>query len=169
MEKSVRAVKVGKGKAPLHQGIMKLLVDFKKYRRGVTVSPSKGGFSRLSKMPGSKAQLLLGLSPLSPMPKSRDTILDFEEDSLSQDGDLLVVVSKDGDSSKEDHTVSDFGKFGERGNSLNMVDVDPIEKGPAKGLDRNQTLTKKLQFHLKVVKNMKDLSVAKEQQNPTGK
>ena len=34
MKKSVRAVKVGKGKAPLHQGLMKLLFDFEKEKRG---------------------------------------------------------------------------------------------------------------------------------------
>eukprot|EP01018_Ginkgo_biloba_P005442 Gb_21171 [translate_table: standard] len=173
MEKFVRAVKAGKGKAPLHQGLMKLLVDFEKDRRGVVASPSKGGFSRLS------------------------------------DGDPSVTVSKDGGSrkrkppskvlnasmskysSEEDHTVSEIGKLGEGGNSLKVVDADPIEKGPTKGLDGIQTLIKELRCHLyvlnglegslssacacinlltleitnylkEVVKNMKDLSAAKE-------
>lgn len=79
---------------------MKLLVDFEKDRRGVVAGPLKGGFSRLGGTPVSKAQLLLGPAPPSPLPKSRDTASDFEDDSLSQDGDPPVVVPKDGGSRK---------------------------------------------------------------------
>lgn len=79
-----------------------------------------------------------------------------------------------------------------------MSNADFIEKGPTKGLDGTQTLIEELRCHLKVlnglgrslsstcacinlltleitnylkevVKNMKDLSAAKEQQNPIGK
>eukprot|EP01018_Ginkgo_biloba_P033438 Gb_00181 [translate_table: standard] len=170
------------------KGLMKLLVDFEKDRRGVTAGPSKGVFSRLSGMPVSKVQLLLGPAPFSPMPKSGDTVLNSEEDWLSQDGDPPVVGSKDGGGRKRKPPSQ----------VLNVADADPVEKGPAKGLDGTQTLTKELRCHLKVlnrlggslsntcacinlltleitnylkevVKNLKDLSVAKEQQNPTWK
>eukprot|EP01018_Ginkgo_biloba_P037263 Gb_40874 [translate_table: standard] len=102
------------------------------------------------------------------------------------------------DSSKEEHIVSEVGKFGQGGSSLKMAEADPVAKGPAKGPDETQTLTKELRYHLKVlnglggslsstcacinlltleitnylkevVKNLKDLSAAKEQQNPIGK
>lgn len=44
MEKLVKVVKVGKGKAPLHQGIMKLLFYFEKKRRGIATGPFREGF-----------------------------------------------------------------------------------------------------------------------------
>eukprot|EP01018_Ginkgo_biloba_P017812 Gb_02791 [translate_table: standard] len=173
-------MKAGKGKAPLHQGLMKLLVDFEKDRRGDVVVPLKGGFSRLSGTPVSKAQLLLGPTPPSPLLKSRDTASNYEDDSL------------------KDHKISELGNFGEGGNSLKVPEADPIEKGPTKGLDGTHTLTEELRCHLtvlnrlggslsrtyacinlltveitnylkEVVKNMKDLSAAKEQQSPVGK
>eukprot|EP01018_Ginkgo_biloba_P023420 Gb_40337 [translate_table: standard] len=238
MEKSVRTVKARKGKAPLHQGLMKLLVDFKKDRRGAMTGPSKGGFSRLSGTPISKAQLLLGPAPLSLMPNSGDTVLNSEDDSLSQDEDPPIAISKEGDSRKrkppsqvpnaslakcsrrstrlqkkdaikakivdyvessgEDHTVSEMGIFGEWDNSPKVADVAPVVKGLAKAPDGTQTLTEELRCHLKVlnglggslsstcpcinlltleitnylkevVKNMKSLNAAKEQQDPAGK
>eukprot|EP01018_Ginkgo_biloba_P002004 Gb_02440 [translate_table: standard] len=95
------------------------------------------------------------------------------------------------DSSKEDHTVSEVGKFGEEGNSLKVAEADPVEKGPAKGPYWTQTLIEELRCNLKVlnglggslsstcacinlltleitnylkevVKNLKDLSAVKE-------
>eukprot|EP01018_Ginkgo_biloba_P022712 Gb_36500 [translate_table: standard] len=207
MEKSVRAVKVGKGKAPFHQGLMKLLVDFENDKRGDVAGPSKGGFSRRSGTPVSKAQLLLGPASLSLVLKSRDTVSDSEEDSLSQEGDAPVAGSKDGGSKKRKPLSqvlnANLAKCSRRSirlqkNSLKVAEADPVEKGPAKGLDGTQTLTEELRCHLKVlnglggslsstcacrnlltleitnylkevVKNLKDLSAAKEQQNPAGK
>eukprot|EP01018_Ginkgo_biloba_P011438 Gb_30590 [translate_table: standard] len=192
-DKTNQVVKTRKGKAPLHQGLMKLLVDFEKDRRGAIAGPHKGGFSRLSGTPVSKAQLLLGLAPPSPLSKSRDTALDSEDDSLSQDGDSPVPAPKDGGSKKRKPPSQVLNA-----NLAKCVGSNPIEKGPAKGLDGTQTLTKELRCHLKVlnglggslsstyacinlltleityylkevVKNMMDLSAAKEQQNPAGK
>eukprot|EP01018_Ginkgo_biloba_P020672 Gb_03668 [translate_table: standard] len=124
--RKIPTMKAGKGKAPLHQGVMKLLVDFEKDRRGAMMGPLKGGFSRLSGTLVSKAQLLLRLAPLSPMPKFRDTVSDPEDDSLK----FL----------EEDHTTSEMGNFGEGGNSPKVVDVALVTKGPAKAPDRTQSL-----------------------------
>eukprot|EP01018_Ginkgo_biloba_P005924 Gb_25597 [translate_table: standard] len=102
------------------------------------------------------------------------------------------------DSSEEDHTVSEVGKIVEGGCSFKMAGTDPLEKGPVKGPDGTPTLIEELRCHLKVlnglggslsntcacinlltleitnylrevVKNLKDLSAAKEQQKPAGK
>eukprot|EP01018_Ginkgo_biloba_P031174 Gb_36132 [translate_table: standard] len=60
LEKSVLAAKSGKGKPPLHQGLMKMLVDFVSNKSSPAAGPSKGGFTRVSGTPITKAQLLLG-------------------------------------------------------------------------------------------------------------
>eukprot|EP01018_Ginkgo_biloba_P013977 Gb_31793 [translate_table: standard] len=100
MEKSVKAVKAGKGKSPLHQGLMKMLVDFKMNRKSIAAGPSKGGFVRISGTPVSKAQLLLGSAPSSPLLVSGDSASNSEEVSRSQDGDFLAANPKDGGGKK---------------------------------------------------------------------
>eukprot|EP01018_Ginkgo_biloba_P000761 Gb_31624 [translate_table: standard] len=42
----VLAAKSGKGKPPLHQGLMKMLVDFFSSKNSPAMGPSKGGFTR---------------------------------------------------------------------------------------------------------------------------
>eukprot|EP01018_Ginkgo_biloba_P015036 Gb_26367 [translate_table: standard] len=96
LKKLVKLVKAGKGKAPLHQGILNLLFDFEKEKRSAAAGPSRGGFSRLSKTPVSKAQLLMEPAPGSPALKSSETILDSEEDSASQEDDIPLVGTREG-------------------------------------------------------------------------
>eukprot|EP01018_Ginkgo_biloba_P026278 Gb_21957 [translate_table: standard] len=71
----------GKGKVPLHQGLMKLIVEFALNRKKSVAGPSKGGFARVSGSPISKAQLLLG--PILASPPSGDSATDSEGDSKS--------------------------------------------------------------------------------------
>eukprot|EP01018_Ginkgo_biloba_P012407 Gb_17604 [translate_table: standard] len=96
------------------------------------------------------------------------------------------------DSLEEDHTMSNISKNMEGGFSFKMMGIDPLEKGLVKGPNGTQTLVEELKCHLKVlnglggslsstctcinlltleiidymkdiVKNLKDLSVKKEQ------
>eukprot|EP01018_Ginkgo_biloba_P018070 Gb_20417 [translate_table: standard] len=92
----VKAIKVGKGKAPLHQGLLKLLFDYEKEKKSAVVGPSKGGFSRLSGTPVSKSQLLLGPAPVSLAPKSDETVSNSKEDSVSQGDDTPLAGTKEG-------------------------------------------------------------------------
>eukprot|EP01018_Ginkgo_biloba_P015417 Gb_19919 [translate_table: standard] len=59
----VLMAKSGKGKPPLHQGLMKMLVDFVSSKSSPAAGPSKGGFTKVSGTPITKAQLLLGPIP----------------------------------------------------------------------------------------------------------
>eukprot|EP01018_Ginkgo_biloba_P029985 Gb_34038 [translate_table: standard] len=79
------AAKVGKGKAPLHQGLMKLLADFELNKKSVIAGPSKVGFIKVNWVPISKAQLLLVPTSSSPLLVSGDTVTDSEGDSKSPD------------------------------------------------------------------------------------
>eukprot|EP01018_Ginkgo_biloba_P031260 Gb_18254 [translate_table: standard] len=205
LEKSVNSIKAGKGKAPLHQGLMKLLFDYEKEKRSAAAGPTRRGFSRLSWTPVSKAWLLLGPTPISPAPKFGEAVSDSEEDSCKRRSTRLQKKSTEKakivdfvDPSEEDHTVSEVDKNMKGGCSFKMAGFEPLEKGPVKGPDGTQTLIEKLRCHLKllnglgsslsntcacinlltleitnylkeVVKTLKDLSAAKEQQKPTGK
>eukprot|EP01018_Ginkgo_biloba_P016428 Gb_28058 [translate_table: standard] len=91
---AVQIMKEGEG--PLHQGLMKLLFDHEKEKKSVAAGPTRGGFSTLSGTPVSKAQLLLGHGPVSPTPKSSETISDSEEDLVSQGDDTPLARSKEG-------------------------------------------------------------------------
>eukprot|EP01018_Ginkgo_biloba_P012096 Gb_21298 [translate_table: standard] len=55
VEKSVKTVKSGRGKFPLHQGLLNLLFQFEKAKSGSTVISVKGNFHRVSGTPVSKA------------------------------------------------------------------------------------------------------------------
>lgn len=81
LEKSMNVVKARKGKAPLHQGLMKLIVNFESNKKSVVVGPSKGDFVKVSGAPISKAQLLLGPTSSSPLLVSGDTTKYSEGDS----------------------------------------------------------------------------------------
>eukprot|EP01018_Ginkgo_biloba_P016143 Gb_31689 [translate_table: standard] len=95
MEKSVKAVKAGKGKAPLHQGLMKMLADFELHRKSTTAGPTKGVFVRVSGALVSKAQLLLGPTPSSPLVISSDTASDSNGDSRNLGGDCPTTNPKE--------------------------------------------------------------------------
>eukprot|EP01018_Ginkgo_biloba_P032039 Gb_30895 [translate_table: standard] len=100
MEKSVNAAKARKGKNPLYQGLMKLIVDFDSKRKCSSTGSSKGVFVRVSGAPISKSQLLLGLVPPSPHLVSVDTASDLEGDSGSQERTNPVINPKEKGSKK---------------------------------------------------------------------
>ena len=84
MEKSLILVKIGKGKSPLHQGLMKLIIEFVFSKNPSVAGPSKG-FSRVSGTPISKAQLLLGPIQATSNADSSDSDSEAEGDSRSQE------------------------------------------------------------------------------------
>eukprot|EP01018_Ginkgo_biloba_P028000 Gb_41589 [translate_table: standard] len=100
MEKFVHAVKAGKGKAPLHQGPMKMIADFEINRKSFIAGPSKGGFLRVRSAPISKAQLFLGPAPSSPLLVSGDTATDSEGDSRSPERNCPATNPKEKGSRK---------------------------------------------------------------------
>eukprot|EP01018_Ginkgo_biloba_P031263 Gb_18255 [translate_table: standard] len=63
LQKSVKAVKVGRGKVPLHQGLVKSLYQSAK-EKGGALGGLEGGFPRSIGTPISRAQLRLGAAPL---------------------------------------------------------------------------------------------------------
>lgn len=84
LEKSVKSVKASKGKLPLHQGLLKLLVNFEKAKNP---SPSMipRGLLRSSGTPVSRAQLLLGPTVITPKSSAEPSKEEEEEDSPSED------------------------------------------------------------------------------------
>ena len=48
LEKLLIVAKSGKGKSPLHQGLMKILFDFVSRKNSPAAGPSKGDFSRVN-------------------------------------------------------------------------------------------------------------------------
>eukprot|EP01018_Ginkgo_biloba_P013007 Gb_10057 [translate_table: standard] len=94
LEKSIEVVKTRKGRVHLHQGLLKLLYLHEKDKRGSSARFVRGGFPRTIKTPISKAQLLLGPAPTSPILKTNAVILDLEEDSDNKGGDIPLEVSK---------------------------------------------------------------------------
>eukprot|EP01018_Ginkgo_biloba_P010247 Gb_13456 [translate_table: standard] len=84
MEKSLISVKTGKGKSPLHQGLMKLIMEFVFSKNPSVAGPSKG-FSKVSGTPITKAQLLLGPIQAASNADSGDSDSEAEGDSGSQE------------------------------------------------------------------------------------
>eukprot|EP01018_Ginkgo_biloba_P013399 Gb_10421 [translate_table: standard] len=126
LEKSIKTVKSGKGKLPLHQGLLKMLVNYEKAR--ITSAPLilKGNLIRTSGTLVSKAQLLLSLASL--VPKTSVDSFDLEEE---------------GDNPSEDTGVSIRKK-------------EPMEKikDSAKIPPNNQNVLKELKSHLKVLNSL---------------
>eukprot|EP01018_Ginkgo_biloba_P040070 Gb_10384 [translate_table: standard] len=77
-------VKVGKGKLPLHQGLLKLLVNCEK-ARNPSPSATPKGLLRPSGTPMSRAQLLLGPTAVAPKSSVESSESEEEEDSPSED------------------------------------------------------------------------------------
>eukprot|EP01018_Ginkgo_biloba_P007467 Gb_18855 [translate_table: standard] len=100
MEKSVHVVKVGKGKSPLHQGLMKMIEDFEINRKSSIAGPSKGGFVRVSGAPISKAYLLLGPALSSPLLVSGDMATDSKGDYGSPERNFPTINPKEKGSRK---------------------------------------------------------------------
>eukprot|EP01018_Ginkgo_biloba_P022470 Gb_12244 [translate_table: standard] len=151
LEKSIKVVKTEKGRVPLHQGLLKLLYLHEKDKRGSSARSVKRGFPRTSKTPVSKAQLLLGPTPASPILKTSAIISDTEEDSDSQGEDIPFEGSKkDGARKrkpspqaltanlakcKEEIEDSDAGKSVEVGKFAKDVGPRIPDKGSVKGPD----------------------------------
>eukprot|EP01018_Ginkgo_biloba_P036449 Gb_16274 [translate_table: standard] len=184
MEKSVRAVKISKRKSPLHQGLMKMLVDFEMNKKGNVTGPFKGGFTRLSGTPVSKAQLLLGSAPPSPLLIPGDTASDYDGDYGSREGDRPTANPKEGGGRKRKPPTQVLNAnlpkcsrrstrdLGERSNSLKVLVSTPTEKGGSLSITCaciNLLALEITNYMKEVVKNMKDLNAAKDQQNPPSK
>eukprot|EP01018_Ginkgo_biloba_P016652 Gb_17438 [translate_table: standard] len=84
LEKSVKSVKAGKGKLPLHQGLLNLLVNFEK-AKNPSPSVTLRGLVRSSGTLVSRAQLLLGPSAAAPKSSAKPSVSKEEEDSPSED------------------------------------------------------------------------------------
>jgi len=98
LEKPIKTVKSGKGKLPLHQGLLKMLVNYEKARINSAPLILKGNLIRTSGTPVSKAQLLLG--PASSIPKTSVDSSDSEEEEDSPSEDDGISTRKKGDSRK---------------------------------------------------------------------
>eukprot|EP01018_Ginkgo_biloba_P027130 Gb_06378 [translate_table: standard] len=95
---------------------------------------------------------------VSRLPNKEEIII---RDKRNQVGQLTKFIRDDetlywldSDSLEEGHNFSDPGNFEEGGNSLKVPYMDPIEKGPIKGLDGTQTLIKELHCHLMVLNGL---------------
>eukprot|EP01018_Ginkgo_biloba_P032322 Gb_32267 [translate_table: standard] len=161
-EKSVHAVKAGKGKAPLHQGLMKMIVDFEINRKSYIAGPSKGGFVRVSEAPISKAQLLLGPALSSPLLVSGDTAMDSEGDSGSPERNCPATNPKEkgskkrkppAQSSEEDRKSDDPESLGGRSSPSKVTVATPSEKS-AKSSEGSHSLSEELRCHLRVLNGL---------------
>eukprot|EP01018_Ginkgo_biloba_P005757 Gb_20034 [translate_table: standard] len=170
LEKSVNVAKAGKGKAPLHQGLMKV-----------------------SGAPISKAQLLLGPTPSSPLSISGDISTDSEGDSESPDKNcpatnpkeknnrkrkppaqvLSANIAKcsrrssklqrksagkpkgvdDVESSEEDRKSDDLESLGGRSSPPKVTAAAPSKKS-AKSPEGSHSLSEELRSHLRVLNGL---------------
>eukprot|EP01018_Ginkgo_biloba_P034329 Gb_40947 [translate_table: standard] len=162
MEKSVKAVKVGKGKEPLHQGLMKMLTDFELHRKISMAGPTKGVFVRVNGALVFKAQLLLGPSLSSPLLILSDTMSDSDGNSGSLEGDCLTTNPKEKGGRKrkppaqsldEEHKFDDPGSLGGRSKTLKVTVAAPSEKG-AKSFEGSHLLFEELCCHLRVLNGL---------------
>jgi len=101
MEKSVKTIKLGKGKLPLHQGLLNLLFQFEKAKSSSAVISAKGNLHKVSGTPVSKAQLLLGPTSSSQKPNAISSDSEEEEDSHSED--VVRTGGKRDESRKRKH------------------------------------------------------------------
>jgi len=95
LEKSVKSVKVGKGKLPLHHGLLKILVNYEK-ARNPSPSMTLKGLLRSSGTPVSRAHLLLG--PMTTTPKSSAESFESKEEEESPSEDCGTSICKKGSS-----------------------------------------------------------------------
>eukprot|EP01018_Ginkgo_biloba_P005172 Gb_38944 [translate_table: standard] len=151
----MHAIKTGKGKVPLHQGLMKLIVEFALNRRKSVAGPSKGGFARVSGSPISKAQLLLG--PILGSPPSGDSATDSKGDSKSLERTHPPKNPKEKGSKKRKPTTqilsANLAKCSRRSSPPKVSAAAPSvksEKSPADSL----SLSKKLRCHLRVLNGL---------------
>eukprot|EP01018_Ginkgo_biloba_P008081 Gb_11347 [translate_table: standard] len=163
LEKSVFAAKSGKGKPPLHQGLMKMLVDFFYSKNSPIASPSKGGFTRVSGIPITKAQLLLGPIPVASHLNSGGSTSKEDEDTESQEKDSSVKIpsAKSGgkpslldvaDTSKEERVVEEPSPTGDKSSPLKGPAVDPSGKVESPG--GPFVASEELRCHLRVLNSL---------------
>eukprot|EP01018_Ginkgo_biloba_P010904 Gb_24794 [translate_table: standard] len=155
---TVKYVKVGKGRAPLHQGLLKLLYEYEKDKKSLAADPSRGGFSRLSGTHGEDTPLVGSKEGGARKRKPPLQILTASLAKCSRRSSRLQKKTIDKakvvdfvESSEEDHNDSDVGKNTERGCSINEVGTSPSDKGPTKDPDGTQNLVEELKCHLKVL------------------
>eukprot|EP01018_Ginkgo_biloba_P023590 Gb_28535 [translate_table: standard] len=144
----------------LNQGMMKMLVDFISSKSSPVVGPSKGGFTRVSRTPITKAQLLLGLIPCASILNSSGSTLEEDEDSDFQEKNsskktptggkpsLLDVV----ESSKEERVVEDPSPTGGKSNPTKGPTANPSKNVESPG--GPFMITKELKCHLRVLNSL---------------
>eukprot|EP01018_Ginkgo_biloba_P035001 Gb_11149 [translate_table: standard] len=113
----------GKTKSPRHQGLMKLIVEHNSNRLGSPMGLSRGAAIRVSGVPITKSQLLIGPAPPSLLLTSINSESDADEDSESQ-----------GSSDEEQKIDTAQGKIG-RSNPTKSEATNPSEKGEGSPVD----------------------------------
>eukprot|EP01018_Ginkgo_biloba_P024051 Gb_01985 [translate_table: standard] len=159
LEKSIKSVKVGKGKVMLHQGLVKFFYQFAKDKGGVSIRMMRGGFPRISGTLVSRAQLRLGATPLgkdslslASKPNVVLTESKDEEDSPKKESEGKHKLVDYVDSSKEDKGGSDNGKDAETGKVLEEpVPVSLPNKGATPKPHGTFTILEELRCHLKIL------------------
>eukprot|EP01018_Ginkgo_biloba_P037260 Gb_40876 [translate_table: standard] len=100
MEKLILSIKAGKTKSPRHQGLMKLIVEHTSNRLGSSMGPSRGAAIRVSGVPITKSQLLIGPAPPSLLLTLINSESDANEDLESQGMVSPVIAPKEKEGKK---------------------------------------------------------------------
>eukprot|EP01018_Ginkgo_biloba_P025387 Gb_18450 [translate_table: standard] len=116
-----------------------------KDKRGTSVGSARSGFPKTSRSPVSKAQLLLGPSPVI---KTSAVISNLTEDSKSQGEEIPV------ESTEEEKEDSDIGKSVDVGKIAKDVGPEIPVKGPVKDPDGTNDMLEDLKCHLKVLNGL---------------
>eukprot|EP01018_Ginkgo_biloba_P017415 Gb_14636 [translate_table: standard] len=137
----------GKGKLPLHQGLLKMLVNYEKAR--ITSAPLilKGKLIRTSGTLVSKA-LLLGLTSLIPKISADSSDSEEEEDSTSENVGVYARKKEDEKLEKQNDNLTDSKRVEK--DSKPMEEIKDSTKIPPD----NQNVLKELKSHLKVLNGL---------------
>eukprot|EP01018_Ginkgo_biloba_P038334 Gb_05467 [translate_table: standard] len=150
--------RTGKGKSPLHQGLMKMIADFISSKNSPTAGPSKGSFTRVSGTPITKAQLLLEPISTASHMDTGDSTLEEDGDSESQEKEsprklvgkpsLLDVA----DTSEEERNFEEPNPPGGKNSPLKGPAAAPSKKVESPG--GPLLFTEELRCHLRVLNSL---------------
>eukprot|EP01018_Ginkgo_biloba_P030450 Gb_22959 [translate_table: standard] len=166
VEKSIKSVKSGKGKLPLHQGLLNLLFQFETSKRSSVAMSLKGNLLKVSGPPVSKAQLLLGPTSSAQKLNVVSSNLEEEEDSPSEDvggrrstrlqkktAEKVKIIDyiNTSDNEKEEKEAKNPTDMG-----ISRKGLDPVEevKDSAKVSCDTQNVIKELKSHLKILNGL---------------
>eukprot|EP01018_Ginkgo_biloba_P015359 Gb_24384 [translate_table: standard] len=94
------AIQAGKTKSLRHQGLMKFIVEHNSKRHGSPSGPSRGAANKVSGVPITKSQLLIGPAPPSLHLTSVDSESDADDDSESQGMVSPITIPKEKEDKK---------------------------------------------------------------------